>query len=111
MVSTTSPSAREQSTQREAGEEKHEMPAPQSEGSDAEKHQSEHSTSQSDEIQQAVDSELATTTTPEVEPQWVSGFKLFSIMTGISFVAFLMLLDTAIIVTVCIRARSWFLAK
>jgi hypothetical protein len=36
------------------------------------------------------------------EPEWVSGFKLFTIMTGITLVCLLFLLDTSIIVTACI---------
>jgi hypothetical protein len=38
------------------------------------------------------------------EPEWVSGFKLFTIMTGITLVCLLFLLDTSIIVTACIEA-------
>jgi hypothetical protein len=44
------------------------------------------------------------------EPEWVSGFKLFTIMTGITLVCLLMLLDTSIIVTVCIETLSFLCA-
>ena len=37
---------------------------------------------------------------PAEEPEWVSGVKLWTIMSGITLTCFLMLLDTSIIVTV-----------
>jgi hypothetical protein len=46
------------------------------------------------------------------EQEWVSGFKLFVIMTAVSLVCLLMLLDTSIIVTACIKIlRSLVSAK
>jgi hypothetical protein len=44
------------------------------------------------------------------EPEWVSGFKLFTIMTGITLVCLLMLLDTSIIVTACIEVLYFLCA-
>jgi hypothetical protein len=38
------------------------------------------------------------------EQDWVSGFKLFPIMTAITLGCFLMLLDTSIVVTACVKA-------
>lgn len=38
---------------------------------------------------------------PPVAPEEVSGLKLWMIMSGITLTCFLMLLDTAILVTVC----------
>lgn len=37
---------------------------------------------------------------PAVEPEWASGFKLLTISVAVTLVAFLMLLDTSILVTV-----------
>jgi hypothetical protein len=42
------------------------------------------------------------------EPEWISGFKLFTIMTAITLVCFLMLLDTSIVVTARIKALVSF---
>lgn len=33
------------------------------------------------------------------EPEWVTGFKLFAVMSGLTLVCLLMLLDTSIVVT------------
>jgi hypothetical protein len=44
------------------------------------------------------------------ESEWVSGFKLSTIMTGITLVCLLMLLDTSIIVTACIEALYFLCA-
>jgi len=44
------------------------------------------------------------------EQEWVSGFKLFTIMTAITLVCFLMLLDTSIIATVCVKTLYFLFA-
>jgi hypothetical protein len=43
---------------------------------------------------------------PTQDQEWVSGFKLLSIMTAVSLVCLLMLLDTSIIVTTGGKALS-----
>jgi hypothetical protein len=46
------------------------------------------------------------------EQQWVSGLKLLPIMIAVTLGSFLMLLDTSIIVTACVKAlRFRFAAK
>jgi hypothetical protein len=105
MASTTSPSpARPQSSQQEIGDEQTKISIHSSEDANLEKQQSELAAPQLNKTAQEPDKvlELASDSFP-VEEQWVSGFKLFSIMTSVSLVAFLMLLDTAIIVTVGIN--------
>ena len=44
------------------------------------------------------------------EEEWVSGFKLFVIMTAVSLVCLLMLLDSSIIVTACIKFLCFLVA-
>ena len=106
MASTTSPSpARPQSSQQEIGDEQTKISIHSSEDANLEKQQSELAAPQFNKTAQEPDKvlELASERFPVEEQQWVSGFKLFSIMTSVSLVAFLMLLDTAIIVTVGIN--------
>lgn len=71
-----------------------------------EKKEQELSTPPSDEIQPK--SERVLQSVPNAppaaqEPEWISGFKLFTIMTAITLVCFLMLLDTSIVVTACVK--------
>lgn len=63
------------------------------------------STPPSDELQPESDQDSGPADTPpaDPEPEWVSGFKLFTIMIAITLVRFLMLLDTSIIVTVRVK--------
>ncbi len=106
MASTTSSSpARPQSSQQEIGDVQTKISIHSSEDANLEKQQSELAAPQLNKTAQEPDKvlELASDSFPVEEQQWVSGFKLFSIMTSISLVAFLMLLDTAIIVTVSVN--------
>jgi len=83
---------------------------------EAEKKDDELSIPPSDDIQPESNpvSELASDALPATQEQeWVSGLKLFTIMTGVTLVCLLMLLDTSIIVTVfakiflsCLLLRS-----
>jgi len=42
------------------------------------------------------------------EPEWVSGFKLFTVMAAVTFVCFLMLLDSSIVSTAVPRITNDF---
>lgn len=71
--------------------------------SEADKNEKELSTPPSSDIEPKPNlvSESALTVVPAAEElEWVSGVKLLSIVTGVTLVCFLMLLDTSIVVTV-----------
>jgi flagellar biosynthesis protein FliP len=76
---------------------------------DSENRERELSTPPSDDIQPESNQghELDVSPTTQ-EQEWVSGIKLFNIMTAITLVCFLMLLDTSIVVTVCVNALHFF---
>jgi hypothetical protein len=42
------------------------------------------------------------------EPEWLHGFKLFTVMAAVTFVCFLMLLDSSIVVTAVPRITNDF---
>ena len=83
-IAPTSPT-KEQPSEPEAGKEEAELSTPPSDDLQPESNQ---------------DSGPADTPPASLELEWVSGFKLFTIMIAITLVCFLMLLDTSIIVTV-----------
>jgi hypothetical protein len=93
MVSSTSPSLTEKKiSEIEPAESKEEFSAPPSDDSQAESHED------SQPVPEAPQ--------PTQDQGWVSGFKLLTIMTAVSLVCLLMLLDTSIIVTVGGKALS-----
>jgi len=44
----------------------------------------------------------------EPEPEWISGFKLFTILAAVTFVCFLVLLDSSIVATAIPRITNEF---
>jgi hypothetical protein len=79
---------------------------------EAGKEETELSTPPSDDLQPKSDQDSGPADTPpaDPEPEWVSGFKLFTIMIAITLVCFLMLLDTSIIVTVRVKTIYFLFA-
>jgi hypothetical protein len=112
MASATAPSlTKEQLSEKDGEKEENELSTHSSDDLQAEKKEQGPTNPPPDNIQSDFDQVLESAPgAPPVtqEPEWVSGFKLFTIMTGITLVCFLMLLDTSIIVTVCIEALHAF---
>ena len=79
---------------------------------EAGKEEAELSTPPSDDLQPESDQDSGPADTPPADPgpEWVSGFKLFTIMIAITLVCFLMLLDTSIIVTVRVKTIYFLFA-
>lgn len=50
-------------------------------------------------------SKISPPTLAPAQDEWATGFKLFTIMTAVTLVALLMLLDTSIVVTVSLKKR------
>ena len=115
MAPTTPPipTDKEQPSEQEAEKKEQELSTRPSDDLEAEKKEQELSTPLSDDIQLesnqssqlASDAPLATQ-----EQEWVSGFKLFPIMTAITLGCLLMLLDTSILVTACDKALCFLFA-
>jgi hypothetical protein len=90
MTSSSSPSPnKEQHSDVETEKKERELPTPLSDGIQSELNQ--------------VPEPGSNAPSTSQEQEWVSGFKLFVIMTAVSLVCLLMLLDTSIIVTACIK--------
>lgn len=53
-------------------------------------------------------SKISPPTLAPAQDEWATGFKLFTIMTAVTLVALLMLLDTSIVVTVSLKKTAWF---
>ena len=109
MVSTMplSPTNKEQPSELETGKKEQELSTHPSDDLEAEKKIQKLSTPPSDDMQPESNQvpEPAPDALPATQEQeWVSGFKLFSIMTAITLVCFLMLLVTSIVVTACVKA-------
>lgn len=111
MASTTPPSpTKDKPSLLEAETREKELLTHPSDELEAEKNEQELSISPLGDIQTQPDQfpEPAPDAPPAIQEQeWVSGFKLFTILTAITLPCLLMLLDTSIVVTVCIKG-FWF---
>ncbi len=100
-LSATPPPTKKQFTGPQSRKNEHELSTHPPDGLEAENKEQETS------IPLIYDIQLESAQVPEPAPdalpakEWVSGFKLLTIITAITLVCLLMLLDTSIVVTAC----------
>jgi len=70
----------------------------------------EHNSEQKSELEPETDQppKASSPANQDQEPEWISGFKLYTVVAAVTFVCFLMLLDSSIVVTAIPRITNDF---